>query len=307
LNNFLVRAITGALFVIVMVGCIWWCFWSFAVLFGLITIFSLWEFYSLLEKSGEKPQKVTGVIIGILFYGSVAYVNHQTGIYGTLIAFSSLTPIIGIVFFIELFRKRKQPDDRPIDAGVTNAVGYPHPFRNAGFTILGISYIVFPFTLMNAVMFRSNPEDVFLGIVYTPYMLLGFFFLVWSNDTFAYLTGRAFGSTKLFERVSPKKTWEGTIGGVIVTQGVAVLLAYVSAKNNYTDITLIHWMVIGGIISVTATLGDLAESLFKRSINIKDSGGILPGHGGLLDRFDGVLLSFPFMLLYIILMRVFNG
>jgi phosphatidate cytidylyltransferase len=283
------RSITGTLFVAVMVGCIWWNFWSFSILFGLITVLALWEFYTLLEKSGEFPQKMAGIVIGFLFYGAVAYANHQVGIYGTLICFAALTPLMGIVFFIELFRKKESP------------------FRNVGFTVLGIVYIVFPFSLMHALMFRTNPEDIFAGFVYTPYVLLGFFFLVWSNDTFAYLSGRAFGSTKLFERISPKKTWEGTLGGVLMTQGVALLLAYFSAKNNYTDISMMHWMIIGGIVSVTATLGDLAESLFKRSINIKDSGGILPGHGGLLDRFDGVLLSAPFVILYIILARVMNS
>jgi phosphatidate cytidylyltransferase len=129
-------------------------------------------------------------------------------------------------------------------------------------------------------------------------IILGFFILIWSNDTFAYLVGRSVGKTKLFQRISPGKTWEGTVGGVICTQGIAYALSIY-----FTELEPIHWHVVAVIVSVFGTLGDLVESMFKRSLGVKDSGNILPGHGGILDRFDAVLVAAPFVVAYLSLVR----
>jgi phosphatidate cytidylyltransferase len=133
-------------------------------------------------------------------------------------------------------------------------------------------------------------------------VLLGFFFILWTNDTGAYITGRAFGRHKLWERISPHKTWEGFAGGVILSVAVAYLISHF-----YTEFSPLLWMIIGFTISVPGTLGDLVESLFKRSIDVKESGGILPGHGGILDRFDGVLLSTPLLLALIQIAELVSG
>ena len=180
------------------------------------------------------------------------------------------------MFFIELFRNK------------------PNPFNNIGFTVLGIIYIIVPFLLLSITSFDITSSD----ISYAPNKLLGFFLLIWANDTFAYLVGIAIGRTKLFERISPKKTWEGTIGGIICTQGIAYIISIY-----FTELTMIQWMIIALIISVFGTLGDLVESMFKRSLGVKDSGNILPGHGGILDRFDAVLLCSPFVVVYLMLIQ----
>lgn len=125
---------------------------------------------------------------------------------------------------------------------------------------------------------------------YNPGILLGYFVLIWTSDTFAYLIGRKIGKNRLFERISPKKSWEGSAGGAVAAIAMAMLLSRI-----YPDIEVWIWMVMSSIIVITGTLGDLTESLLKRSLNVKDSGNILPGHGGLLDRFDAILLSAPFV------------
>jgi len=125
--------------------------------------------------------------------------------------------------------------------------------------------------------------------------MLGFFIILWTSASLAYVCGRLFGKRKLYERISPKKTWEGFIGGVVFTIAASWLVGeYIGGLQH------LHWMVIGGIVAITGTLGDLVESMFKRSIGVKDSGTLLPGHGGILDRFDAVLISSPFVVMYIL-------
>ena len=269
MSNFWTRLITGAVFVAIIIGCVWWNFWSMAGLFLVISILGLWEFYSLLEKANYYPQKYFGIISGILFFLSPLLANNILFIIISIFVFFTS-------FFIELFRNK------------------PNPFNNIGFTLLGIIYIIVPFLLLSITSFDFTSSD----ISYAPNKLLGFFLLIWANDTFAYLVGRAIGKTKLFERISPKKTWEGTGGGLICTQGIAYILSIY-----FTDLAPIHWQVIALIVSVFGTLGDLVESMFKRSLGVKDSGNILPGHGGILDRFDAVLLSSPFVVTYLMLIR----
>jgi phosphatidate cytidylyltransferase len=197
---------------------------------------------------------------------------------------------MGISFFLLLL---------PLMLFLSLFSGSGSPIVNVSLSFFGILYIAVPFSLWSLTVLKEEfVYDLGNRIEYTPHYLLGFFFLVWSNDTFAYLVGKPLGRTKLFERISPKKTWEGFIGGVVLTQGVAYILSIY-----FTELPLRDWMVIGAIVSVFGTLGDLVESMFKRSLNVKDSGGILPGHGGILDRFDGVLLASPFVVTYLLLMR----
>ncbi|RRN77172.1 phosphatidate cytidylyltransferase, partial [Pseudoxanthomonas sp. SGD-10] len=163
-----------------------------------------------------------------------------------------------------------------------------NPFSDIGYTFLGIIYTVVPFIFYHAIAFISGE--------YNSNLALGFFLMLWSSDTGAYLFGVKFGKRRLFERHSPKKSWEGFFGGVLVSVIVAVIIS-----RFYTEYATIHWVIMALIISCFGTMADLVESMFKRSINVKDSGSILPGHGGVLDRFDGLLISAPLVFVYLYL------
>jgi len=180
-----------------------------------------------------------------------------------------VVPFLTVPFFIKLYRKKDK-----------------HPFANLGYTYLGIIYVALPFALLVEMTFwRGN---------FLPLLPLGTLLILWSFDTGAYFSGKYFGRRKLFERISPKKTWEGFFGGAII----ALLTAFLYWK--FTEsLRMSEWLGIAAIIVIAGTLGDLVESLFKRSIEIKDSGSIIPGHGGFLDRFDGLLLSMPFIVTFI--------
>lgn len=220
------------------------------------------EFYRLVNKKDEvEPNKAVGILTGLFLYIVVSFdailiepLRWQQLIY----------PMFGFIFFAELYRKKKQP------------------FHNIAFTLTGILYTVLPFGLLSEIAAFQN--------TYNPGILLGYFILIWTSDTFAYLVGRKIGKNKLFERISPKKSWEGSIGGALA----ALIMAW-GLSQIYTDIELWIWLSIAIIIVITGTLGDLTESLLKRNLGVKDSGNILPGHGGLLDRFDAILLSAPFV------------
>lgn len=262
MSNFWQRTITGIFFI----GSILWSILEGPVLFQavflLVSLFSLHEFYRLTAKKDEvEPNRLLGMITGLFLYVVVSFdaillepLRWQQLIY----------PLFGSIFMAELYRKKKQP------------------FHNIAFTLTGILYTVLPFGLLSEIAsFRD---------AYNPGILLGYFVLIWTSDTFAYLVGRKIGKNRLFERISPKKSWEGSIGGALAATAMAWLLS-----RFYPDVELWIWMVMAAIIVTTGTLGDLTESLLKRSLNVKDSGNILPGHGGLLDRFDAILLSAPFV------------
>ncbi|RYE18344.1 MAG: phosphatidate cytidylyltransferase, partial [Sphingobacteriaceae bacterium] len=174
------------------------------------------------------------------------------------------------IFYAELYRKTDKP------------------FPQIAFTFLGLIYTLLPFVFFMAMAFLQKTFDYHLP--------LGFILLLWTNDTFAYLFGKQFGRNKLFERHSPKKTWEGLFGGILA----AIIVAFIISRY-FTQISTFHWIVVSLIISIFGTMSDLVESMLKRSINIKDSGSILPGHGGFLDRFDGLLLAAPLVFIYLYL------
>jgi phosphatidate cytidylyltransferase len=259
-----------------------------AVLFFVISILGLWEFYSLLEKNGYAPQKYYGILLGIATFIGIGFLKlSESSEYISLLVFLTFS-----LFIIELFRKKETP------------------FTNLAITLVGVIYVILPFAMLLcmsvgihageiiALLFSTFSENVAEKPDLYKYTILGFFFLIWSNDTFAYLVGKAIGRAKLFERISPKKTWEGTIGGALCTQGIAYVISIY-----FTELASVHWHVVALIVSVFGTLGDLVESMFKRSLGVKDSGVILPGHGGILDRFDGVLLAAPFVVAYLMLAR----
>jgi phosphatidate cytidylyltransferase len=268
-KNFFQRALTAIAFVAVLLSCTYKHI-TFTPLFFLITLLGTWEFYTLSEKDGaNKPQKVLGTITaGVMFLSNAIYCMWQVNM--RILLF--MLPFIFLIFIFELYREK----DRP--------------FQNIAFTILGVVYVAVPFSLLNYIL--TCPGS------YSPQILYGFFFILWANDTGAYLTGSLIGKHKLFPRVSPGKSWEGSIGGAIISFGVAYLMS-----DWFTILPLRDWMVIAAILVVIGTLGDLVESLYKRSINVKDSGTLLPGHGGILDRFDSLLMATPFVFTYLYLIK----
>jgi phosphatidate cytidylyltransferase len=270
-NNFTTRTITGAVFVVLVIGSVILNARIFAALFLFVSILTQLEFYQILEKRGRKPQSYLGTGIGCVIYLSLAANSLGLfGSFGNMLIFLNFF-LISLIFIAELFTKSGDP------------------FGNIGSTITGVVYVALPFGLLNYLYFPViYPNNFNFGI------LLGYFLILWLNDTGAYLVGSAFGKHNLFKRISPGKTWEGSIGGSLF----ALLTAGVMS-NYFTGLSLLQWIIMALIIVVFGTLGDLVESMLKRSLGIKDSGNILPGHGGLLDRFDAVLLSAPVVFVYI--------
>jgi phosphatidate cytidylyltransferase len=239
---------------------------TFFILTLAIAILTQYEFYKLLGMNGSLPLKIYGTICGALIITLTYLIETYT------ISFESyyiIVPLLTLTFFIKLYRKKDK-----------------NPFQNLGYTFLGIIYVALPFALLQ--------EMTFLEGLFQPYLPVGVILILWVNDSGAYFAGSMFGKRKLFERISPKKTWEGFFGGAIM----ALIMAFI--YSNYNDsLDTFEWIGVALIIVITGTLGDLVESLFKRSIDIKDSGSIIPGHGGFLDRFDGLLLSMPFIVSFI--------
>ncbi len=266
MNNFSKRALTGTAFVIALLSAILIHPYLYITLFALVTLMGLHEFYSLAKKDNSQPAKIWSITAGLYLFISCAL--YSSGTAGPEICWLNI-PVIFSLFIIELYRKKERP------------------FTNVAYSVLGILYVAVPFALINFIVFSARG-------VYSPHILLGIFFILWASDTGAYLSGMTFGKHKLFERISPKKTWEGSIGGTII----CILTAYI-ISDYFTELKSGSWMVVAVITAIAGTLGDLAESLFKRSINVKDSGTILPGHGGVLDRFDGLLVAAPFIFAYL--------
>lgn len=262
------RAITGFFFVIVMLASILLGQYVFGIFYLLLSAFALYEFYGLVKQSGIQPNIITGILNGVLIYAAFSFVHNLLPDAFKYVFVLSLT--LSLIFFRELYKKSETP------------------FTNIAYTIMGIIYAIIPFTFFHALGSLGNSFNF--------HVPLAFLIMLWSNDTGAYLSGYFFGRTKLFERHSPKKTWEGFIGGVLI----AAVAGYI-ISNFYRELSWDKWVVMAILIGCFGTLGDLVESMFKRSINVKDSGGILPGHGGLLDRFDGLLLSAPIVYAYLYL------
>jgi len=273
-NNFLLRTLTGIVFVTVIVGALLWNSYAFAAVFAVFTTFGLWEFYTLLKKNGIRVYRIFPVIVGLLLYTGIFMGLHYFENYKIfLIIVASAFALSVILFFIELFSEKEKP------------------FESVGYSFLGLIYIAIPFTLLVNIPFLSGSGQ------YSPELVLGIFLMLWANDTFAYLTGMMIGKHKLFERISPKKTWEGFFGGLIFSMIVGFAF---SMKFEY--LSMVQWLLLAAVIVVSGTLGDLVESMLKRSLGCKDSENFFPGHGGILDRFDSILLSVPFVYLFLMIL-----
>jgi phosphatidate cytidylyltransferase len=257
------RVITALFGAAVIVAGSYYNEWFYFAIFGLILGFSQMEFYKLSGIDGMLPLKSFGTFLGLLIFSLTFFI--EIGHLGFEFYFL-IFPVASLVFFIKLYRKSDKK-----------------PFTGVAFTFLGIFYVAVPFALLNVAAFSVDGSFHYE-------IIIGSLLILWASDSGAYFAGTRFGKTKLFERISPKKSWEGFLGGA----ASAYLVAYILSQY-FSSLAQWQWMVITTIIIIAGTYGDLIESLFKRSIEIKDSGKGLPGHGGFMDRFDGLLLSSPFI------------
>lgn len=265
-NNLTQRLITGVLGSAAVIAGLSYSEWIYFGIFLVIVFFSLREFYQLAGLDGMLPLKTLGTVIGIAVYSLSFFISQETidSRYYFLIF-----PLIAFVYVIKLYKKTEQK-----------------PFTNIAFTFLGVFYVAVPFALLNVATFEEG--------YYNYEIILGSMLILWASDTGAYFAGTLFGKHRLFERISPKKSWEGFWGGA----ALAMVITYILTLY-FHSLSLVDWLIVSIIIIIGGTFGDLVESLLKRSIEIKDSGDSLPGHGGFLDRFDGLLISAPFIVAYL--------
>ncbi len=269
MKNLIIRTLTGLAVVGVVLGSILYNEYTFAFLFALILILGLHEFYQLFKNSLVTPHRLAGYVLGLaVFWVLLA------------IAASILEPVwllavpvlLLVVFGAELSRAKE------------------YPAGNIAITVFGALYLALPLGLAGFLVF---PEEI--GITeYTPHILVALLSFIWIYDSGAYLFGVSFGRHRLFERISPKKSWEGALGGAVFT-----MAASRSAWYFIPEIAWRHWLAISILVVISATFGDLSESMLKRASGVKDSGNILPGHGGILDRFDSLLFVVPVVVFYL--------
>jgi len=284
MKNLIIRSITGVLFVAIIVVSFLNSI-AMTLLFALITGLTLWEFCGLVnEQKGVQINKFISTVAGVyLFFAMRAYLS-DIGLVHSEVFIPYLLSVIYLLIS-ELYLKNE------------------NPVVNWAFTMLGQVYVALPFALLNVLAFRSTPD----GVVYSYLAPLCIFIFLWSNDTGAYCFGSLFGKHKLFPRISPAKSWEGSIGGGIFVIIIAGLIGYFTELNGVNDLkmNIPQWMGLGLTVAVFGTWGDLVESLLKRTFKIKDSGSILPGHGGMLDRFDSSLLAIPASVVYLYTITLF--
>ncbi len=279
LQNLLVRGASGVVLFGVVLGAAFLGYWGFGALMLLITVVGVWEFYQLTMAKGARPQRCMGIVTSILllvtaFSAILLAVPCVESTVGELLPFVLLATIaaFALIFFVEVFRNKENPT------------------QNVASTIMGVIYVALPMSLMLFIPFMLSPDR------WNPWIFLFYLFLVWGNDVFAYLVGISIGRHKMCPRLSPKKSWEGFFGGVLGSLAMGVLGAYV-VEGNY-----LVWLGLALVVSLSSVVGDLVESMFKRDAGVKDSGNFIPGHGGMLDRFDALILSAPFAFVYLCVM-----
>lgn len=283
LKNFIVRTLSGAVLLLIVLGASFAGYVGYALLLGVITLGGVVEFYRLAQAKGIEPQRGWGVVSAMLMYlagacvggGFVLGVDVEeiagVGLFGAGILLFALAFVLLIaIFFIEVFRNRS------------------NPMLNIATTIMGVIYVGLPMSMMVIVPLLLGG----LG-VWSAWYFICYLFLVWGNDVFAYLVGVTMGRHKMCERLSPKKSWEGFVGGVLGSLAMGAVGATV------TDGSYGLWLGLALVVSLSSVVGDLVESMFKRDAGVKDSGRIMPGHGGILDRFDALILSAPCAFIYL--------
>lgn len=288
MNETLKRTISGAVYIALLLTSILFSTESFIILFGLFLIITIYEFCSLVNLN-----KVFSILFGIVLYSTILLISHYnkettlflnekfnsnldltTNIQQLDLILLAVTLVVSIKCILFLFYDNIQ--------SISTSSKYLY--------LLG--YITLPFIFIVKISFGTND--------YNPKIILGLFILIWTNDTFAYLVGKSIGKHKLFERVSPKKTIEGFLGGVVFAAFAGFLISklYIQPKPEFSSKSILIWTIIALIVSIFGTIGDLIESKFKRIAGVKDSGAIMPGHGGILDRLDSVIFVAPIIFLF---------
>lgn len=277
MKNFITRAITGVLFVAIMVAGFMQPL-TMILLFALITGLALWEYTGLVNQvENVTVNRFISTVAGVYFFIAVAGIN--SGYIQTNAVFVPYLLTVVYLFISELYARN------------TNAI------NDWAYTMLGQMYIALPLAMINVLAFRQSPDGL---ITYNFLLPLSVFVFLWINDTGAYCTGSLIGSHKLFPRISPGKTWEGSVGGGLLVVAVAAVIGYWDNRlMGMAGLSVAAWMGLGLVIVVFGTWGDLVESLFKRTLGVKDSGRMLPGHGGMLDRFDSSLMAIPAAVIYL--------
>ncbi|MEM6686345.1 MAG: phosphatidate cytidylyltransferase [Bacteroidota bacterium] len=266
MKEFLTRSLTGLIFVTLLIASV---YYSQSAIFAVFTIFGLvcmYEFSKLIYLQGFAQYFILLVILTVFVFWK--QVQPDLKIQEATLILLVFSIFVSLFLIRDLFSKRILPQTE---------------FKK---------YLL--------VTFYMSSSFAFLLLIpnatehYEPYIILGSFILVWVNDSFAYLTGKNFGKQKLFERISPKKTVEGFLGGLLFS----CIASYFIAKFTGT-LSFSSWLILAVIISSIGTIGDLIQSKFKRQANVKDSGSIMPGHGGIFDRLDSMLFSAPFIYLFL--------
>lgn len=290
MNNFIIRTITGILFVAIMVTGICLRGDAMILLFATITGLSIWEFCGLVNEhvADTTVNRFIATAAGVYLF--LAMAGYCTGIVPPSAFVPYLLTII-YLFISELYLKQK------------------NPIQDWAYTMLSQMYVALPFSMINVLSFQADPQT---GQIAYHWMLpMSVFVFLWVNDTGAYCTGSLLGRHKLFPRVSPGKSWEGSIGGGIFVLIAAAIISQFAAAGTplgsasqelstlNAQLSTLKWLGLGLVVVFFGTWGDLVESLFKRTLGIKDSGNILPGHGGMLDRFDSSLMAIPAAVIYL--------
>ena len=278
-NNFIQRAVTGVLFVIVLVGCILYSPLSFGILFTIISVLSVHEFAQLVSKSSEVSINKTITALGgaYLFLALMSFCTQQS------VGARVFLPYLGLLLYMmitELYLKKKNPTG------------------NWAYSMLSQLYVALPFALLNVLAFQNSSETG--SVTYNPILPLSIFVFIWLSDTGAYCVGSLIGKHRLFERISPKKSWEGSIGG-----GIFSIASSLGFAHFFPFMPGWQWVGLAIVVVIFGTWGDLTESLMKRQLGIKDAGNILPGHGGMLDRFDSALMAIPAAVVYLYALTMF--
>ncbi len=282
MKNFIIRTITGIIFVAAIVA-------SFlrpeamVLLFSIVTGLTIWEFTGLVNQRADVTvNRFISTVAGVyLFYAMTYYCSDiYAGVAKSVVFIPYLVTIVYLLV-AELYLKQQDP------------------IQDWAYTMLAQMYIALPFSLLNVLAFNATNNGL---VAFNPILPLSVFVFLWVNDSGAYCVGSLIGKHKIFPRISPAKSWEGSIGGAVFVLAAAYAISYFIDQNM---LTMPEWLGLGLVVVVFGTWGDLVESLFKRTLGIKDSGDILPGHGGMLDRFDSSLLAIPAAVIYLYTLSLF--
>ncbi|MFV8393140.1 phosphatidate cytidylyltransferase [Flavobacterium sp. LB2P6] len=288
MNETLKRGISGAIYIILLLASILYSTESFFILFGIFLIIAVYEFCNLIQ-----IHKIFPILFGTTLYTIVTLVSHYNKI---------TTHTINQIFNtdLEIAVNTQQLDLVLLVIALVVSIKcilflfYDNiqKISTSSKYLYLLGYIILPFVFITKISFGIND--------YNPKIIIGLFILIWTNDTFAYIVGKSIGRTKLFEKISPKKTIEGFLGGIIfaILAGYLISKYYIKANPEFSDRSILIWTSIAVIVGIAGTIGDLIESKFKRIASVKDSGNIMPGHGGILDRLDSVIFVAPIIFLF---------